>query len=481
MYSLQILVVLYCVKIPGIDVHGLYRARVSYVPQQLTPPLSDEATLNVDQWIENSMQNVIKTIEDMANSTDIVVFPEVALIHQGVVTAIEEDKKRYAVEVGAENTNACDAYYKNYSNIKNISCSLKESRVYAVLSVIDTDNATLALFHVVVDRNGTVLKKCKRHRTYLSGKWSHTKTPCIFVASVHDGTNVSFAIVDNMNEVWQSKANVSNVIFNGLWEQHEPASYGSTVLLAGIAKRNKITILIAAATLDDAKKVSYKNGIYSFYNHSNPYFTKANDKNVAIPTRCKTQDTSNVVYDSSNVQRVSFVDRKTRIKMPSFGSDRCYCVSESFCCTFHMHSYEDSIVPYKWIVNVANTFLFDENVHIIECGIAKPLGSNATVLWQHVTITSSFDENIVTDIIPVCTDETLSFSEYTYFENTTTSSLSYFNERDSEQMLSCTLIHVIKNDNSVLYYVKESIKPYAMVLSILLYSLYSVYVLTQII
>lgn len=410
------------------------------------PVIGAEENLDLEQKIVANTQNVVKIISVLYNTADIIVFPEFALTTTEIMATLPQHIQQFSMVSGNVGSTPC-VESDTELTIKNISCAARSSQIYTVFSVVEQNLDNHHLLYIVLDRNGTIIKKCKKNRMYLHNDYNDAKVPCIFDVNTTNST-VKFAILDSIDDFMDLDNDINNVIITHKFRNRLPFHYAPGIQ-TGIAVRNKVNLLVASVFGDTHDAGG--SGIFYFTNTSivGQFVVNSTSEHEIIikdiPNERVKKFPNYIKVRPQNGLYVPEYDNVSGTYVTSTGEKSKYICNVS--CTFKARTKHNSSTTYKWVTYWQMERFLNKDVLVVHCGLAK---TKHPLPWKFtfVQVKAVFVAGSVRHIIPVSINSQLIPTQYTYEESESESSITFSTEGDGDKVIAFGLAMIVKTQCS---------------------------------
>lgn len=342
--------------------------------------------------VKENTDEYVRTIKDLKNQADIVVFPENGITSLGPLTETIAHKMPYSVALqpGAKST------YNQYV-LPNISSAAKSSEIYVVINVLEFDNTVKEEFYstdVVFGPDGQQVVTCRKkylykERYYENGALSQD---CTFEANFRRiNQKVKFALLfdtDLLVDTPDKFTSVHDAILTSSLQNELPFPFGVS-LQQGFSVKNRVNLLAAGYTYSSEGYGG--SGIYLREGRSKVVLSSESLLQEDVPINQNPSHDITVIVTPPNKPDIL---EKVIYKNLSTSSNSSYCYLQ----TDPIHV----APPYRWVAFANTTYSLGHLEDIIVCALIKPEDQkDQTKILNSLRVVATVETNKIGQVLPL--------------------------------------------------------------------------------
>ncbi|XP_057656192.1 uncharacterized protein LOC130893813 [Diorhabda carinulata] len=364
-----------------------------------------------DEQLKDNLNLTVQIMNANKNESDIFILPEYALTNIKAEFESARVLKSFSVNIGKVGDMLCTTNGTvSEQNLAILACAAKNN-YYVVANLIEEDNNTYFSTDIVIDPNGVLKSKCRKHHIVNGTNFERgpNANPCTFTATFQN-QSVVFALLYGTDLVYgiPDASKSDNVIVTAATKNNLPLNI-SVSLSQGFAISNGVNLIVA--DYNDVELNYGGSGIFYSNGTSVIAFNAANVPNgnaiggiliKEIPI--KPMSSSSIINVKSTIfgeipkMNLEYINLPTTFNQTIVEGKHCI---DKRCCNFKAELSADSIAPYQWIILQNKTNILTQEADIFFCGLVVSSANSPKLTFKNLTISVDDKQPDVAQTLPI--------------------------------------------------------------------------------
>lgn len=362
-----------------------------------------------DEQLKDNLNLTVQLMNANKNESDIFVLPEYALTNIKAEFESTRDLKSFSINIGKVGDMLCTTNGTvSEQNLATLACAAKNN-YYIVANLIEEDNNTYFSTNIVIDPNGVLCLKCRKHHIVNGTNFEKGPgpNPCNFTATFQN-QSVVFSLLFGTDLVYGTDGSKSdNIIVTAATKNNLPLNI-SVSLSQGFAISNGVNLIVAEYNDADlnygGSGIFYSNGtsVIAFNSSNVPNGNAIGGVLIReIPIKPNSSSIVNVkstIFGQTPKMNLEYTNLWSAYNQTNLEDSQCI---DKRCCKFKAELSADSISPYKWIILQNKTNIMSQEADIFFCGIAVSSANSPTLTFKNITISVDDKQPDVAQTLPI--------------------------------------------------------------------------------